>query len=214
MQTKEVVVISESQPYVLQQRMKESNLKHGDTVKANIPCVRIEQNYSKAVIFFCPVPDIEVKEKIAEGDGGSLPDEVTIHGLKVPAELPSGLYNLKNINLHSNGTLQVIATEETIFECGRDEYRHNFQLGAYMLQLGQRNMGMDQRHRAIQRQSEEYYRQMRESIASERLLATNSWGTELQERELPQVQRQSVRDTGFTRTSLLEMLASCLNRFK
>jgi hypothetical protein len=59
---------------------------------------------------------IEVIKKVAPGDGGSLPAEVKVEGLTVPVGYAPGLYTLKNVILSSNGTMQVIATEETVFE--------------------------------------------------------------------------------------------------
>jgi len=59
---------------------------------------------------------IEVIEKVAAGDGGSLPSEVKVEGLAVPGNYEPGLYTLKNVILTSNGTMQVMATEETVLE--------------------------------------------------------------------------------------------------
>jgi hypothetical protein len=42
-----VVITSYSQPHVLQQRMKEEKLSHGETVTANISPVRLESNFGK-----------------------------------------------------------------------------------------------------------------------------------------------------------------------
>lgn len=111
----DVVITSYSQPHVLQQRMKEEKLTHGDRVKANISPIRLEANFNKMVMYFCPIQCLEVKEKIHNGDGASLPAEAIIDGLEVPADLKPGLYSLENVLLDSNGTLQVIATEKTKF---------------------------------------------------------------------------------------------------
>lgn len=113
METKEVVLTSYSQSHVLQQRMKEERLTHGDRVTANISPVRLEANFGKMVMYFCPVQAIEVTEKIHAGDGGSLPAEATLQGFKIPANMAPGLYELKNVELYSNGTMQVIAKANT-----------------------------------------------------------------------------------------------------
>lgn len=114
----DVVVSAYSQPHVLQQRMKEANLTHGQTVRADITTVRLEQNFGKAVLYFCPSQGIVVNEKITDGDGGSIPSEATLVGFEkmIPKDMKPGLYDLKNAKLFSNGTMQVIADEHTTFE--------------------------------------------------------------------------------------------------
>lgn len=112
----DVVLTSYSQSHVLQQRMKEERLTHGQTVTANIGPVRLESNFGKMIMYFCPVQSIEVTERIAAGDGGSLPAEASLKGINVPDTTVPGLYILKNVNLYSNGTMQVMATEKTVFE--------------------------------------------------------------------------------------------------
>lgn len=110
-----VVITSYSQPHVLQQRMKEEKLTHGQTVKANLSPVRLESNFGKMVMYFCPLQDISIKEQITAGDGGSLPAEAIIDGITVPGTMTPGLYDLLDATLFSNGTLQVIANAETKF---------------------------------------------------------------------------------------------------
>jgi len=114
----DVVISQYSQPHVLQQRMKEANLTHGQTVKADITTVRLEQNFGKMVLYFCPSQTVVVNERITDGDGGKIPSEVTLIGFeeKVPKTMKPGLYDLKNAKLFSNGTMQVIADENTVFE--------------------------------------------------------------------------------------------------
>lgn len=111
-----VVITCYSQPHVLQQRMKEENLKHGDRVNATLSRVRLESNFGKMVLYFCPMDCITNIALITAGDGGSLPAEATVEGLQMPGNLKPGLYDLKNVELFSNGTMQVIATQNTEFE--------------------------------------------------------------------------------------------------
>jgi hypothetical protein len=110
-----VVITSYSQPHVLQQRMKEQHLTHGQTVKANLSPVRLESNFGKMVMYFCPLQDIAITERITDGDGGSLPAEATIIDFNIPANTKPGLYTLENATVFSNGTMQVIANENTTF---------------------------------------------------------------------------------------------------
>ncbi len=91
-------------------------MTHGQTVTANISPVRLESSYGKMVLYFCPMKSIEVLETLCTGDGGNIPAQVKVEGLTVPSELKSGMYTLKNVTLTSNGTMQVKATDNTIWE--------------------------------------------------------------------------------------------------
>jgi hypothetical protein len=113
---RQVVVTSYSQPHVLQQRMREERLTHGETVTANISPVRLETERGKMVMYFCPMKSIEVLNTIANGDGGNLPAQVIVEGLTAPEKLKPGMYKLKNVTLSSNGTMQVKATDNTTWE--------------------------------------------------------------------------------------------------
>jgi len=105
-----------SQPHVLKRKMQEEKLSHAETVTANISPVRLENSPGKMVLYFCPMKTIEILKTVAAGDGGSLPSEVSLEGLTAPENCQPGLYTLKNVVLTSNGTMQVIATEETVWE--------------------------------------------------------------------------------------------------
>jgi hypothetical protein len=106
-----------SQPHVLRQRMHEEQMTHGETVAAHISPVRLERNfYNEAVLYFCPMKKIEVLKVIAGGDGGSLPPDATLEGLSIPKDLKSGLYKICNVEITSNGTMQVKATCHTKWE--------------------------------------------------------------------------------------------------
>jgi hypothetical protein len=59
---------------------------------------------------------IEVVETVCSGDGGNIPSEAKVEGLTIPQNLKPGFYRLKNIVLTSNGTMQVKATDKTIWE--------------------------------------------------------------------------------------------------
>lgn len=114
-QRTQVVVTSYSQPHVLQQRMKEESLTHGDRVTANISPVRLESNFGKMVMYFCPMQGVEITNRLERGDGGAIPDQAIIEGFSVPGNMPPGLYELKNVELFSNGTIQVIANADTAY---------------------------------------------------------------------------------------------------
>ena len=111
-----VIITSYSQPHVLQQRMKEEKLSHGETVTANISPVRLENEHGKIVMYFCPMKSIEVLETITVGDGGTIPNQARIEGLTVPENYKPGFYKLRNVMITSNGSMLVKATDETIWE--------------------------------------------------------------------------------------------------
>ncbi len=111
-----VTVTAYSQPHVLHTRMKEEKMSHGGTVKANLSPVRLEMDHGRVVMYFCPMKKVEILEIIAEGDGNNIPMEAKIEGLSVPTHLTSGLYELENVELTSNGTIQVKATAHTAWK--------------------------------------------------------------------------------------------------
>lgn len=113
---KPVAITAYSQSNVLQERMKEQKLSHGETVTANLSPVRLEMDYNSMTMYFCPMKTIQIVEKINDGDGGRIPADAIVEGLMVPANLKPGFYTLKNITLTSNGTMQVKATSETTWE--------------------------------------------------------------------------------------------------
>ena len=112
----EVLTTSSAQPYVLREKMRERELTHGETVTVNMSPVRLESAAGRMYMYFCPMQTLEVLEKISPGDGGEIPEEVTIEGLSVPAGYRPGLYTLRNVKLTSNGSMQVIANEATTWE--------------------------------------------------------------------------------------------------
>src|SRR5688572_27421670 len=114
--SKEVFTTSSAQPHVLQEKMKEKKLSHGETVTATISPVRLESTWGRMALYFCPMQNLDVAKTITPGDGGDIPESVVVEGLTVPHEYKSGLYTMKNVKLSSNGTIQVIATAETTFE--------------------------------------------------------------------------------------------------
>ena len=112
----EVITTSASQPNVLQRRMQEKKLTHGETVMASFSPVRLEVGHQKMALFFCPMQSLEISETYTPGDGQEIPPYVKVEGLKVPADFKAGMYSLKNVKLTSNGTMQITATEKTTWE--------------------------------------------------------------------------------------------------
>lgn len=113
-----VVLTQYSQPHVLQQRMKDAKLTHGETVKGDIGPVRLEGYAERMILYFCAAQEVTISERITPGDGGSIPPEAILKGFDelVPKTKKPGLYMLKNATFFSNGKMQVIAGEDTVFE--------------------------------------------------------------------------------------------------
>lgn len=112
-QSSPVTITSFSQPHVLQTRMQEEKMSHGGTVTANLSPVRLDMDHGGVVMYFCPMKSLQILEIVAEGDGTSIPAEAKIEGLSVPVSYKSGFYELENVELTSNGTIQVKATQKT-----------------------------------------------------------------------------------------------------
>jgi len=115
------VVNASSQAEVLRGRMSKEGITHGQTVRADIPNVRIaEPNISnladigifarKAPVFFCNVGSLNVREQLTPGDGDILPDEVVVKGLSVEAP---GFFNVENALITSNGVITVSIDEKS-----------------------------------------------------------------------------------------------------
>ena len=116
-----VALTSYSQPHVLRQRMREENMSHGQTVTANLSPVRLESAPDRMILYFCPMKSIEVLRVMTDGDGGNIPVEAKVDGLTTPENFEDGFYTLKNVVLTSNGTIQVRATEDTVWEKAKYE---------------------------------------------------------------------------------------------
>jgi hypothetical protein len=112
----EVFTTSSAQPHVLREKMKEKELTHGETVTASISPVRLEAAYGRMALYFCPMQTLDVVNKITPGDGGDIPHDVVVEGLTIPPGSKPGLYTLKNVQLSSNGSIQVVANSQTTWE--------------------------------------------------------------------------------------------------
>lgn len=114
--TSPVTTTAFSQPHVLHTRMKEEKMSHGATVLAKLSPVRLEMNHGGVVMYFCPMEKLEILEVMSEGDGKSIPIEAKVEGLNVPSHFKPGLYELENVELTSNGAIQVKATAKTAWK--------------------------------------------------------------------------------------------------
>jgi hypothetical protein len=115
----EVTLTEMAQPHVLQQKMREKSLTHGETVTASLSPVRLAKAQGRTLMYFCPMRELELSGTMSSGDGGDIPGTVTVEGLTVPANFESGMYTLKNVRLSSNGSIQLSATDKTAWEVYR-----------------------------------------------------------------------------------------------
>src|SRR5882672_7762256 len=69
----EVFATAAAQPHVLQGKMREKQLTHGETVLASLSPVRLEAAYNKMAVYFCPMQTLDIYETIMPGDGGDIP---------------------------------------------------------------------------------------------------------------------------------------------
>ena len=96
--------------------MEEEKLSHGGTVRANLSPVRLDMDHGAAILYFCPMKAMHVLNTITGGDGGGIPLEAKLEGLRIPADYKSGFYELKNVEVTSNGAILVRPTKETAWE--------------------------------------------------------------------------------------------------
>src|SRR4051812_27460650 len=87
-----VSITSYSQPNVLQQKMREENMTHGQTVTAHLSPVRLENAFGRMVLYFCPMKSIEVLHVLNSGDGESIPADAIVEELNAPDGIKGGYY--------------------------------------------------------------------------------------------------------------------------
>lgn len=120
----EAHVTAQSQTYRLQERAKEADLKHGQEVRADVPYVRVRTTAApvgwfarrsanagdRAEVFFCNIGRMHVREVLVDGDDEPMPTNVVVENLDVPE---SGMYDLMNVLVRSNGDLRLVIDAET-----------------------------------------------------------------------------------------------------
>ena len=105
-------VTAQSQSYRLRERMQEANISHGQEIRADLPNVRVLAlaGGTEAQTLFCNMGPIRVREILNRGDEGPLPTDVTLEGLQVSA---SGVYDILNALVGSNGNLRLVVDDQT-----------------------------------------------------------------------------------------------------
>lgn len=104
-------VANVSQTDRLRAAMAASAITHGQTVRADIERVEVSAKaYDRALVYFCGIHGVRVRETVQAGDGGALPLEVAVTGLAVDGE---GIYDIRNALITSNGRIQVAVDDRT-----------------------------------------------------------------------------------------------------
>lgn len=112
--SKAVQLDGSSQQDELKRRMQMANMTHNQTELVDIKQVHLREEGNKINMYFCNICPLKVHEHISDGDGGRIPDAVVLEGIRVKkGGFRDGSFTLKNVKLHSNGTIKVIATSKT-----------------------------------------------------------------------------------------------------
>ena len=119
----EAHVTAQSQSFRLVERMQEAKIRHGQEVRADLTSVRVLSfvEGNQAQVRFCEMGPISVKEILVSGEDRPLPTEVVVEGLKV---LESGMYDLLNARVSSNGVIRLVVDEQTCVREGVGAPRH------------------------------------------------------------------------------------------
>jgi hypothetical protein len=121
----EARVTAHSQAYRLRERMAQAEVRHGQEVRVDLRGVRVNatakdwltgREKGTGDVFFCTMGPVEVRRVVIEGDGGPLPADTRLQGLKVPG---GGTYDLMNVLIRSNGDLRLIVDEASSVERAR-----------------------------------------------------------------------------------------------
>lgn len=113
----EAGITLQSQTFRLRERMQEANISHGQEVRADLPNVRVVAlaGAGAGQALFCNMGPIRVKETLNDGDGGPLPTDVALEGLRVAG---SGTYDILNALVSSNGNLRLVVDDRASVVAG------------------------------------------------------------------------------------------------
>jgi hypothetical protein len=107
----EAGITLQSQTFRLRERMQEANISHGQEIRADLPNIRVVAlaGGGEGQALFCTMGSIRVRETLNRGDGGPLPTEVTLEGLRVSGP---GTYDILNAVVSSNGNLRLVVDDQ------------------------------------------------------------------------------------------------------
>src|SRR6266852_8870079 len=101
------VVPGYSQERKVQEALHRGGVSHNAGVVAHLANVRVSPG---GTIYFCS-SRLTVASELTQGDGGVLPDRVTLEGRwEFPAP---GYYDLRNAHIAINGAISIIREEDT-----------------------------------------------------------------------------------------------------
>jgi hypothetical protein len=107
----EAGITLQSQSFRLRERMQEVSISHGQEIRADLPNIRVVAlaGGGQGQALFCTMGPIRVRETLNQGDGGPLPTDVTLEGLRVASP---GTYDILNALVSSNGNLRLVVDEQ------------------------------------------------------------------------------------------------------
>jgi hypothetical protein len=99
-------ITAASQQYRLREQIEKSHIRHDQTVRVDIPRVRVAAGVGgpDATIFFCDVEPLKIRRALTDGDDQPIPETVVMEGITFP---DAGEYDLKDAVLHCNGTMRI-----------------------------------------------------------------------------------------------------------
>lgn len=115
----DVELADSPQTNVLVSKLRGAKISHGKKAVVNLNHVRIENGTLKRkpiTMYFCPMNGVQIIKHLQKGDGGRLPENSKLDGLKIDRLSKSGIYNLKNVIIYPNGKVNIIQTPKTKFE--------------------------------------------------------------------------------------------------
>lgn len=114
--SKEIKLAELPQPWVLQEHMQKVGIKHGQGVLVNLNNVKIAVENGMSKLYFCPLEKIQIVSAENGGDSNELPERVSLpKKLCAPDFLAAGYYDLTNMHVYANGTIQLTQTSATQF---------------------------------------------------------------------------------------------------
>ena len=113
----EAGITLQSQSFRLRERMQEASISHGQEIRADLPNIRVVAlaGGGQGQALFCTMGAIRVRETLNRGDGGPLPTDVTLEGLRVASP---GTYDILNALVSSNGNLRLVVDEQASVVAG------------------------------------------------------------------------------------------------
>jgi len=115
----EARVTANSQAYRLRERIAQTEVTHGQEIRADLPGIRVTalarnwftaRDKGQGEVLFCTMGPIRVRKVTIPGDGRPLPTNVVVEGLVVPG---SGTYDVLDALVQSNGDLRLIVDDAT-----------------------------------------------------------------------------------------------------